>query len=800
MAEISLSLSGMTCAACAARIEKKLNKIPEVQATVNFATEKARVEIPDSWDYQEAGQRLITVVENAGYQAQLIVAAEAVSKIDKNHPWRLYLAGILGIIVIVLAMAPGVQFPGWQWLSGILTLPVWLIAAAPIHLATWKNLRHGVLTMDTLITLSTTAALLYSGYALAGPAGAWGYHHEFHFGLRQITHADIYFEAICAIIFFVSLGREIEHRARNSATSAISEINRLAPEKVLIKQEAIEENQLFSVAEPNSDANGYREQQVKDLRIGDIFLARAGDVLASDGIVVSGKTTLNLASLTGESDPVLVQAGDEVLAGAVVVDGRIEIRATALAAQSYLGRLAQLVEQAQAKKSQVQRLADRVAAIFVPLVTAIAILAALFWLLVGQPYLGIQVFVTVLIIACPCALGLATPTALLVASAEGASQGIVIHGPEVLERVRKIRKIYFDKTGTLTQGQPQPIALYHFRMGEWAAEDLVSPTAETGYLLGLVATAESGSLHPLAKAIVQKFTPNGVIQNLENFAGLGIVARVVDNHKSYQVAVGNLDLFQELQMFFPTTQSSEIDVNGKTKVYAAVVEIVDNSNTADLAVDNFEKTLQKLNKKPDAPESVGISYILLAFRDELRPGAITAIREFQAQGITPVILTGDIAGVELAQKLGIEEIHTGCKPKDKVKIICQAQESGIQVAMVGDGINDVAAISQADVGIALNQGTTATKAAADITLVNLSINTTVKAIELSQKTLKIIHGNLGWAFGYNILAIPVAAFGLLNPMIAGAAMAFSSVFVVLNSLRIKRIFRRDLSSFGTDQR
>lgn len=791
MSEILLSLSGMTCAACAARIEKKLNKLPEVTATVNFATEKAQVEFPDSWDYHETAQKLVAVVADAGYQAQPVIASSGLGDPAINIPWRIYLAGMLGVIVVLLAMVPALQFPGWQWLSGILTVPVWLIAAWPIHLATWKNLRHGVLTMDTLITLSTTAALLYSGYALTGPAGNLGYQHKFHFGLTQITHADIYFEAVCAIIIFVSLGREIEHRARNSATSAITEINRLAPEKVLVKQKISEADAQLHANDSGLDNKGYQEQSLNTLQIGDIFLARAGDTLASDGIVVSGKTTLNLATLTGESVPVLVQTGDEVLAGAVVLDGQLEVQATTLAAESYLGRLAQLVEKAQTKKSQVQRLADKVSAIFVPVVTGIAILASLIWWFVGQPYLGIQVFVTVLIIACPCALGLATPTALLVASAQGASQGIVIHGPEVLERVRKIQKIYFDKTGTLTQGQPKPTAVYDFSSGSSVSYNLDDLTEKTKYLLGLVAAAESGSLHPLAKAIVQKFTPIGEIQDLENLAGLGILARVVDNSKSYQIAVGNRDLFQERQLPFPRVAfESRDNKDPETKVFVSIVGAMDKQILASSTADNSEKTLSVVDN----------SYLLLTFRDELRPSAATAVQSFQAQGITPVILTGDIAGTELAQELGIQEIYTSCKPEDKVRIIREAQEIGIQVAMIGDGVNDVAAISQSDVGIALNQGTNATKAAADITLVNLSISTAVKAIELSQKTLKIIHGNLGWAFGYNIVAIPVAAFGLLNPMIAGGAMAFSSVFVVLNSLRIRRIFRKDQSSFETAPR
>ncbi len=715
---VELDITGMTCASCAARIERKLNKLDGVQARVNYATEKATVLIPPELDFTH----LIQVVEQTGYGAALPKPDEPPVDHAAQLRGRLIGAIILAIPVIALAMVPAWQFAGWQWVSLALTLPLYLWAGWPFHRSTLVNARHGATTMDTLISLGTTAALGWSIYALlfAG-AGRIGYTHAFELRLGTAHgEAGLYFEAVAGIIGFLLLGRWIEAKAKASAGEAVRSLLQLGATDAIVLIDGVE-----------------TRVPVGALGVGDEFVVRPGDKIATDGQIVSGTSAVDNSLVTGESVPVDVVPGDAVIGATLNTTGRLVVRATRVGADTQLAQIARLVTEAQAGKAAIQDLADRISAVFVPVVIGISAVTLLAWLLSGAMVADAAgAAVAVLIIACPCALGLATPTALLVGTGRGAKLGIVIKGAEALERARGIDTIVLDKTGTVTTGALSVLA--------------VQPAAGTdeAELLRYAGAAEAGSEHPIAKAIADYAGSDLSVTELTNSPGLGITARV----DGRTLLVGR-----------PTWLAAWVDVP----------ELVE----------------------PGPASAVSIAWDgsyrgTIWVADQVKPTSAAAVAAFVKLGLRPVLLTGDrqAAAEAIAAEVGITEVIAEVLPEQKVGQIQALQAAGATVAMVGDGVNDSAALAQADVGIALASGSDAAIEAADLTLMRSDLLVAVDAIRLSRATLGRIRGNLFWAFAYNVAAIPLAALGFLNPMIAGAAMAFSSVFVVLNSLRL-RAFR-----------
>jgi Cu+-exporting ATPase len=735
--EVELAIGGMTCASCAARIEKKLNRMDGVQATVNYATEKARV----TFSPDVAVSDLITTVEQTGYTAALPEPPSAQEKdgtagSDELAPLRqrLVTAVVLAVPVIAMAMIPALQFTNWQWLSLTLASPVVVYAAWPFHKAAWTNARHGAATMDTLISLGTGAAFTWSLWALFfGDAGMAGMKHPFEFTLaRTDGSSNIYLEVASGVTAFILTGRYFEARAKRRAGAALRALLELGAKDVSVLR-------------------GDREARipVAELRVGDRFVVRPGEKIATDGIVEQGGSAVDASMITGESVPVEVGEGDPVTGATVNAGGRLVVRATRVGADTQLARMARLVEDAQNGKAAVQRLADRISAVFVPVVIALALGTLLAWAASGHGWTeAFTAAVAVLIIACPCALGLATPTALLVGTGRGAQLGILIKGPEVLESTRAVDTIVLDKTGTVTTGKMTLLAV-HLADGQDKDE-----------VLRLAGALEHASEHPVAQAVAAGAADRvGVLPTPEDFAnvpGLGVQG-VVEGHA---VLVGRTQLLDEWAIGLPETLAAakaDAEATGRTAIAVAWD---------------------------------GQARAVLEVADAVKPTSADAVTRLRTLGLRPVLLTGDNEAVArtVAAEVGIEagDVIAEVLPEDKVAVIKRLQTEGRVVAMVGDGVNDAAALAQADLGLSMGTGTDAAIEAGDLTLVRGDLRVAADAIRLSRRTLGTIRANLFWAFGYNVAALPLAAAGLLNPMIAGAAMAFSSVFVVGNSLRLRR--------------
>ncbi|HEY9477712.1 MAG TPA: heavy metal translocating P-type ATPase [Microbacteriaceae bacterium] len=744
--EVALDIGGMTCASCATRVERKLNRMPGVEATVNYATEKATVHVPDG----TTTDALIATVEAAGYTAQLPVPIGTKEISDHARAddettllrHRVIVSAALSLPVVVLAMVPAWQFTNWQWLALTLAAPVTIWGAWPFHRAAWINARHGAATMDTLVSVGVLAALGWSLYALFfGAAGMPGMRMTFTFISTPGDGADdIYLEVAAAVTVFILFGRYIEARAKKQSGAALRALLELGAKDANLLRNGVE-----------------TLVPVSSLVPGDVFVVRPGEKIATDGLVVSGASAVDLSMLTGESVPVEVAPGSRVVGSTLNVGGSLTVEVTRVGADTELARLGRLVEEAQSGKAEVQRLADRVSAVFVPVVIVLAVLTFLGWLVLGASVdIAFTAAIATLIIACPCALGLATPTALLVGTGRGSQLGILIRGPQILESTRRVDTIVLDKTGTVTTGRMTLI-------------DVVPGEGETSSeVLRLAAAAERGSEHPIGRAIVAAAgaeladIPEPTASGPETFAsvqGQGVTA-TVDGHA---VMVGRVEwMRREWSLTVPATLA------------AAVTSAESDAGTA--VVVAWDGAIR------------GIAVV----GDAVKPTSAEAVGRFRRLGLTPVLLTGDNEGAAaaVAAEVGIEDVRAGISPAGKLAVIHELQEQGRVVAMVGDGVNDAAALAAADLGIAMGAGTDAAIAASDLTVIGGDLLGVADAIRLSRSTLRTIKGNLFWAFAYNTAAIPIAMLGLLNPLIAGAAMAFSSVFVVTNSLRLRQ-FRGD---------
>ena len=733
---VDLEIGGMTCASCAARISKRLNKLDGVEASVNYATEHASVSVVGTTTPAD----LIAQVESIGYTAALPAPA-AEQHHDGGHVHdpgdldqlrqRLIGSALLAAPVLLLSMIPALQFTNWQWLAFALTGPVVTWGAWPFHQATWANLRHGAATMDTLISVGTLAAFGWSVYALFwGDAGMAGMTMSFRFTAPGGGHDELYLEVASAVTVFILAGRYFEARAKRRSGAALKALLDLGAKDVAVLRNGVEQR-----------------IPVGDLVVGDLFVVRPGEKVATDGVVTEGTSAIDASLLTGEPVPVEVVPGDTVAGATVNAGGRLVVRATQVGADTALAQIARLVTAAQTGQAPVQRLADRISAIFVPVVIGLSIATLAGWLATGHSAeAAFTAAVAVLIIACPCALGLATPTALLVGTGRGAQLGILIKGPEILESTRQVDTVVLDKTGTVTTG----------RM------DLVDVLTAEGVtrtdLLRLVGAVEAASEHPIAQAIAAaaaaEVGPFTAVEGFANQAGLGVQG-VVDGHA---VLAGRERLLDDWSMHLtPALRAAKDDAEaqGRTVVLAG-----------------WDGAIRGL----------------LVVADTVKPSSAEAVAQLRALGLAPVLLTGDNerAAHAVAEQVGIATVIAEVLPADKLAVIRRLQGEGKVVAMVGDGVNDAAALAQADLGIAMGTGTDVAIEASDLTLVRGDLRATADAIRLSRRTLAIIKGNLFWAFAYNVAAVPLAALGLLNPLIAGAAMAFSSVFVVSNSLRLRR--------------
>ncbi|ORW30088.1 carbonate dehydratase [Mycobacterium paraense] len=721
----------MTCASCALRIEKKLNKLDGVDAQVNYATETAAVTVPAGYD----PRALIAEVEKAGYTAALPrrepppETAEAADLATLRA--RLVAAIVLAVPVIAMAMVPALQFRHWQWASLVLATPVIVWAGRPFHAAAWANLKHGAATMDTLVSVGTLSAYLWSLYALLfGTAGRAGLRHGFELtATRGGGAGHLYFEVAAGVTLFVLGGRYFEKRSKRRAGAALRALLQLGAKDVAVLRDGTE-----------------TRVPVDRLGIGDEFVVRPGEKIATDGTVVSGSSAVDASMLTGESVPVEVGAGDPVTGATVNAGGRLVVRATRVGDDTQLAQMARLVEAAQSGRAQVQRLADRIAGVFVPVVIVLAAATLAIWLATGASLAAaLTAAVAVLIIACPCALGLATPTALLVGSGRAAQLGVLIKGPEVLESTRQVDTVVLDKTGTVTTGK---MAL---------VDVIAGPHTDRETLLRYAGAVEDASEHPVAQAIARAAKAElGNLPAARDFANVGGqgVHAVVDGR---WVAVGRESLLADRGQHL-----------------------------------GAELSAAKTRAERDGKTAVAVGWDgrargILVVADTVKPTSAPAIRQLRRLGLTPVLLTGDNETVaqRIADEVGIAQVIAEVLPADKVAAVQRLQAEGRVVAMVGDGVNDAAALAAADLGLAMGTGTDVAIEAADLTLMRGDLRAAVDAIRLSRRTQRTIKTNLFWAFGYNVAAIPLAALGLLNPMLAGAAMALSSVFVVGNSLRLR---------------
>jgi Cu+-exporting ATPase len=711
---VRLSLEGMTCAACATRIERKLNKLEGVEASVNYATEQATV----SFDPAHATVAdLIHAVQAAGYGASAETRTEADESRARALRLRLAAAAALTAPLVALSMIPPLQFPGWEWLALALATPVVFWAGWTFHRAAFLNARHLTATMDTLISIGTLAAWAWSAVALV-----------------VLDDAHTYFEVGAVITTLILLGRYLEARAKRRSSAAIRVLLELGAKEARVLRHGVE-----------------LVVRVEELRPGDLFVVRPGDKIATDGVVESGFSAVDQSMLTGEPVPVEVGPGDEVAGATINASGRLVVRATKVGSETALAQIARLVEEAQAGKAPIQRLVDRVSAVFVPIVIGISLATLAGWLVVtGDTTAAFSASVAVLIIACPCALGLATPTALMVGTGRGAQLGILIKGPEILERTRRITTIVLDKTGTVTEG----------RM--WLADVVPAPGVPRDELLRIAGAVEDASEHPIARAIADRARDDlGRLPPVERFtnrAGLGVEA-VIEEHA---VVVGRPALLTERGLELPPElddQRAKAEAQGRTVVAAGW----------DGAVRG-----------------------LLVVADRIKQTSAEAIAELRRLGLEPVLLTGDNerTAASVAAAVGVEHVRANVRPEDKVTEVRRLQAAGQVVAMVGDGVNDAPALAQADLGLAIGTGTDVAIEASDLTLVSGDLRAAADAIRLARRTLRTIKGNLFWAFAYNVAAVPLAVAGLLNPIVAAAAMAFSSVFVVTNSLRLRRFSSR----------
>ena len=712
---VDLAVTGMTCASCAARVEKKLNKVPGVVATVNYATETARVEVPSGVTRED----LIAVVEATGYG--VAEPDEVIDPDPDNLAYRWKVSAVLSAPVLAMAMVPALQVPWWQWISFLLASIVVLWGGAPFHRAAFTNARHGMTTMDTLVSLGVLSAYLWSTFAIMFTgAGAIGMHMDMSWlpsrDMSTSGHPDLYFESAALVTTFLLIGRWLENRAKQSSGQALRALLGLAPKTATVRVDGVES-----------------QIPAAHIKLGDLIVVRSGERIAADGIVVEGASAVDSSMLTGESVPVEVSIDDQVAGGTVVQDGHIVIRATRVGSDTALARITALVTSAQAGKAPVQRLADRVSAVFVPIVLVIALVTLLAWGFTAGWQQGFTAAVAVLVIACPCALGLATPTALLVGTGRGAQLGILVRGPEVLESTQTVNTVVLDKTGTLTTGVMTVV-------DSWGDDEAVA----------LAGTLEHTSSHPVARAVSSYAIARAQLSSateIQTIRGEGMSGKVAGRN----VRVGR-------PSWIATQWPAELrdwESAGNTVVGVSI------------------------DGQPRA---------LFAVADVVRPTTADALRSLRQLGIEPIMVTGDnsATATRIAQQLGIEQFYAESRPQDKVEIVTTLQRDGKVVAVIGDGVNDAAALAAANLGIAMGNGTDAAIEAADITLLREDLTTASDAVRLSRATLRTIKQNLAWAFGYNVAAIPLAASGLLTPLIAGLAMALSSVCVVTNSLRLSR--------------
>ncbi|MEP6650055.1 MAG: heavy metal translocating P-type ATPase [Lapillicoccus sp.] len=734
---VDLVIGGMTCASCASRVEKKLNKLDGVTATVNYATEKAHVLVPSAVSDQD----LVDRVGETGYTASVTAPVPSpATDVTGGLRRRLLVSLVLTVPVVATAMVPALQVDYWQWVSLALATPVVLWGGWPFHRTAWTNLRHRATTMDTLISVGTLAAYGWSLYALLfGTAGEIGMRHAFELTVQRGEGSSyVYFEAAAGVTTFILAGRYLESRSKRQAGAALRALLELGAKSV-------------SVLRAGPDGEDVEARMpVEALAVGMRFVVRPGEKVATDGVVEAGRSAVDAALVTGESVPTEVGPGDAVVGSTVNTSGRLVVRATRVGADTQLAQMARLVEDAQNGKADVQRLADRVSAVFVPVVIGLAVAVLAAWVLLGYGLAaGLTAAVAVLIIACPCALGLATPTALMVGTGRGAQLGILIRGPEVLEQTRAVDTVLLDKTGTVTSGVMSVV-------------DVVAAPGESAeQVLRLAGALESGSEHPIARAVAagaaRRHLNLPAIEDFANDEGLGVHG-VVERRT---VVVGRPALLADLSFALPAFLAETLEPlrdNGSTVVAVAWD---------------------------------GQARGLVAVTDTVRATSAEAVTRLRALGLRPVLLTGDHESVALAvaDQVGLDaaagEVVADVLPQEKVAVVRRLQEKGRVVAMVGDGVNDAAALATADLGIAMGAGSDVAILASDLTLVRDDLLVAADAIRLSRRTLAVIKGNLFWAFAYNVALIPLAALGLLNPMLAGAAMALSSLFVVTNSLRLR---------------